>query len=109
MAEIIMRKIALFFLGKTKKLVVLYLQLKIYSKHIFSYAFYFCKVIDEKSNGGYATPVDAEGKNDTFISRIRTDKSNKNSINLWIVSDNLLRGAALNAVEIAETYYNRNR
>ena len=68
-----------------------------------------CKVIDEKSNGGYATPVDAEGKNDTFISRIRTDKSNKNSINLWIVSDNLLRGAALNAVEIAETYYNRNR
>ena len=68
-----------------------------------------CKVIDEKSNGGYATPVDAEGKNDTFISRIRTDKSNKNSINLWIVSDNLLRGAALNAVEIAETYYNMNR
>ena len=36
------------------------------------------------------------------------DKSNKNSINLWIVSDNLLRGAALNAVEIAETYYNKN-
>ena len=68
-----------------------------------------CKVIDEQSNGGYATPIDAEGKNDTFISRIRTDKSNKNSINLWIVSDNLLRGAALNAVEIAETYYNRNR
>ena len=67
-----------------------------------------CKVIDETIDGGYATPIDAEGKNETFISRIREDKSNKNSINLWIVSDNLLRGAALNAVEIAETYYNKN-
>ena len=68
-----------------------------------------CKVIDDTADGGYATPVDAEGKYETFISRIREDKSNKNSINLWIVSDNLLRGAALNAVEIAETYYNKNR
>ena len=67
-----------------------------------------CKVIDETIDGGYATPIEAEGKNETFISRIREDKSNKNSINLWIVSDNLLRGAALNAVEIAETYYNKN-
>ncbi len=67
-----------------------------------------CKVIDDTADGGYATPVDAEGKYETFISRIREDKSNKNSINLWIVSDNLLRGAALNAVEIAETYYNKN-
>ncbi len=55
----------------------------------------------------YATPIDSAGKNETFISRIRQDNSNKNSINLWIVSDNLLRGAALNAVEIAETYYNK--
>ncbi len=68
-----------------------------------------CKVLDEHKNAGYATPIDAEGKNDTFISRIRMDKTNKNSINLWIVSDNLLRGAALNAVEIAETYYNKNK
>ena len=67
-----------------------------------------CKVIDEPSDNMYATPVDAAEKNETFISRIRTDNSNKNSINLWIVSDNLLRGAALNAVEIAETYYNKN-
>ena len=65
-----------------------------------------CIVMDDPSSIKYATPIDAEGKNETFISRIRADKSRKNSINLWIVSDNLLRGAALNAVEIAETYYN---
>tara|TARA_B100001121_G_scaffold40132_1_gene34365 strand:- start:3276 stop:4283 length:1008 start_codon:yes stop_codon:yes gene_type:complete len=61
-----------------------------------------CKVIDERSDGGYATPLEAEGKNETFISRIREDKTIKNGLNLWIVSDNLLRGAALNSVEIAE-------
>ena len=66
-----------------------------------------CKIIDDPINNMYATPIDSAGKNETFISRIRQDKSNKNSINLWIVSDNLLRGAALNAVEIAETYYNK--
>jgi len=63
-----------------------------------------CKVVDERKDGGYITPVEAEGKDDTFISRIRKDNSNKNTINLWCVSDNLLRGAALNAVEIAEAY-----
>ena len=64
-----------------------------------------CKVYDKRENAGYITPVDAEGKNETFISRIREDNSKNNSLNLWIVSDNLLRGAALNAVEIAETYF----
>jgi len=63
-----------------------------------------CKVIDDRKDGGYITPVEAEGKNETFISRIRKDSSNKNTINLWCVSDNLLRGAALNAVEIAEAF-----
>jgi len=63
-----------------------------------------CKVIDDRKDGGYITPVEAEGKNETFISRIRKDNSNKNTINLWCVSDNLLRGAALNSVEIAEAY-----
>ena len=62
-----------------------------------------CKVIDERVDGGYSTPIEAEGKDETFISRIREDKTIKNGLNLWIVSDNLLRGAALNAVEIAET------
>ena len=64
-----------------------------------------CKVFDKRENAGYITPVDAEGKNETFVSRIREDYSKNNSLNLWIVSDNLLRGAALNAVEIAETYF----
>ena len=62
-----------------------------------------CKVVDERVDGGYMTPLEAEGKNETFISRIREDKTTENGLNLWIVSDNLLRGAALNAVEIAET------
>ena len=67
-----------------------------------------CEVIDQRENGGYITPFEAEGKNETYISRIREDKTNKNSLNLWIVSDNLLRGAALNAVEIAETLIKNN-
>ena len=62
-----------------------------------------CKLIDEHRDGGYITPVEAENKFETFISRIREDKSQPNTINLWIVSDNLLKGAALNAVEIAES------
>ncbi len=66
-----------------------------------------CKVIDDRNDGGYITPIEAEGKNETFISRIRKDNSQKNAINMWIVSDNLLRGAALNAVEIAEAYINK--
>ena len=58
-----------------------------------------CVVIDERKDGGYITPLEAEGKNETFISRIRKDNSNNKAVNLWCVSDNLLRGAALNAVE----------
>ena len=61
-----------------------------------------CKLVDEHKDGGYITPAEAENKFETFISRIREDNSQLNSINLWIVSDNLLKGAALNAVEIAE-------
>ena len=67
-----------------------------------------CKVIDERVDGGYSTPLEAEGKDETFISRIREDKTIENGLNLWIVSDNLLRGAALNAVEIAETLIKNN-
>jgi len=67
-----------------------------------------CKVIDERTDGGYSTPLEAEGKDETFISRIREDKTIENGLNLWIVSDNLLRGAALNAVEIAETLIKNN-
>ncbi|MFL2888675.1 MAG: aspartate-semialdehyde dehydrogenase [Candidatus Pelagibacter sp.] len=67
-----------------------------------------CKVIDDRVDGGYSTPIEAEGKDETFISRIREDKTIKNGLNLWIVSDNLLRGAALNAVEIAEVLVKNN-
>ena len=61
-----------------------------------------CKVIDENIDGGYITPLEAEGDYLTFISRIRKDHSNKKALNMWIVSDNLLKGAALNTVQIAE-------
>ena len=67
-----------------------------------------CKVIDERSDGGYITPLEAAGSETTFISRIRKDKTIQNGLNIWIVSDNLLRGAALNAVEIAETLIKNN-
>ena len=62
-----------------------------------------CKVIDEHKDGGYVTPIEAEGSNTTYISRIRKDNSNMKAINIWVVSDNLLKGAALNTVQIAET------
>ena len=65
-----------------------------------------CQVIDRRENGGYSTPFEATGSDETYISRIREDKTSKNTLNLWIVSDNLLRGAALNSVEIAETIIN---
>ena len=68
-----------------------------------------CRVIDKRENGGYSTPIEATGSYETFISRIRDDKTKENSINLWIVSDNLLRGAALNSVEIAETIMKANQ
>ncbi len=61
-----------------------------------------CKVIDERKDGSYITPIEAEGNNTTYISRIRKDNSNIKAINLWVVSDNLLKGAALNSVQIAE-------
>ena len=61
-----------------------------------------CKVIDERKDGGYITPLEAEGDYTTFISRIRKDNSNVKAINIWVVSDNLLKGAALNTVQIAE-------
>jgi len=61
-----------------------------------------CKVIDERKDGGYITPFEAEGDHTTFISRIRKDNSNIKAVNIWVVSDNLLKGAALNTVQIAE-------
>jgi aspartate-semialdehyde dehydrogenase len=59
-------------------------------------------VVDKREAGGYATPVDCVGDYATFISRIRDDITAENAISLWCVSDNLRKGAALNAVQIAE-------
>ena len=61
-----------------------------------------CKVFDEHKVGGYITPAEIDGDFITYVSRIREDKTQKNSINMWVVSDNLLKGAALNAVQIAK-------
>ncbi|NJM29744.1 MAG: aspartate-semialdehyde dehydrogenase [Rhizobiales bacterium] len=66
-----------------------------------------CMVVDKRENGGYVTPVECVGDFATFISRIREDATIENGLNLWIVSDNLRKGAALNAVQIAESIINR--
>ena len=60
-------------------------------------------VIDKREDGGYITPVEVAGDYATFVSRIRQDSTLENGLNLWCVSDNLRKGAALNAVQIAET------
>lgn len=60
-------------------------------------------VVDKREPGGYVTPVEAAGEFSTFVSRIREDATVENGLTMWIVSDNLLKGAALNAVQIAET------
>ena len=62
-----------------------------------------CKLVDEHIDGGYITPFEAQDDFKTYISRVRKDRSNEKAINMWIVSDNLLKGAALNSVQIAET------
>jgi aspartate-semialdehyde dehydrogenase len=64
-------------------------------------------VIDKRENGGYVTPVECVGDFATFVSRIREDATIDNGLNLWVVSDNLRKGAALNAVQIAESLINR--
>lgn len=64
-------------------------------------------VVDKREPGGYVTPVEAAGEFATYVSRIREDATVENGLSLWIVSDNLLKGAALNTVQIAETIINR--
>ena len=64
-------------------------------------------VVDKREPGGYTTPVECVGEFATFISRIRQDVTVENGLNLWCVSDNLRKGAALNAVQIAELLGNR--
>jgi aspartate-semialdehyde dehydrogenase len=64
-------------------------------------------VIDKHEPGGYITPYEAAGEDATYISRIREDPTVENGLMLWVVSDNLRKGAALNAVQIAEVLINR--
>ncbi len=66
-----------------------------------------CLVIDKREDGGYITPIDCVGEFATYISRIRKDDTVKNGLNIWVVSDNLRKGAALNAVQIAESLLNQ--
>ncbi len=66
-----------------------------------------CQVIDKRENGGYITPYESAGEDATYISRIREDATVENGLNMWVVSDNLRKGAALNAVQIAELLINR--
>jgi aspartate-semialdehyde dehydrogenase len=66
-----------------------------------------CIVIDKREPGGYVTPHESAGEDATYISRIRTDPTIDNGLVMWIVADNLRKGAALNAVQIAESLINR--
>ena len=64
-------------------------------------------VVDKHEDGGYITPVEAAGEFATYVSRIREDQTIENGLSMWIVSDNLRKGAALNTVQIAELMINR--
>jgi aspartate-semialdehyde dehydrogenase len=66
-----------------------------------------CLVVDKHEDGGYVTPYECAGEDATYISRIREDQTLDNGLSLWIVSDNLRKGAALNTVQIAELLLNR--
>jgi aspartate-semialdehyde dehydrogenase len=66
-----------------------------------------CIVLDRREPGGYVTPHEAAGEDATYISRIREDATVENGLVIWVVSDNLRKGAALNAVQIAECLINR--
>nr|WP_094463668.1 aspartate-semialdehyde dehydrogenase [Pannonibacter phragmitetus] len=66
-----------------------------------------CLVIDKREDGGYITPYETAGEDATYISRIREDATVENGLNIWVVADNLRKGAALNAVQIAEVLVNR--
>jgi aspartate-semialdehyde dehydrogenase len=66
-----------------------------------------CLVIDKLEPGGYVTPYECAGEDATYISRIREDATVENGLSMWVVSDNLRKGAALNAIQIAECLINR--
>jgi aspartate-semialdehyde dehydrogenase len=65
-------------------------------------------LIDDVKNQKYPMPIDADGKDEVFVGRLRRDESNPKTLNMWVVSDNLRKGAATNAVQIAEYLLNNN-
>jgi len=66
-----------------------------------------CLVVDKREDGGYVTPYECVGEDATYISRIREDSTVDNGLSMWVVSDNLRKGAALNTIQIAELLVNR--
>jgi aspartate-semialdehyde dehydrogenase len=66
-----------------------------------------CLVVDRREDGGYVTPYEAAGEDATYISRVRDDPTVEHGLSMWVVSDNLRKGAALNAIQIAECLINR--
>ena len=66
------------------------------------------KLMDDPAKCGYPTALDAEGNDDVYVGRIRQDTTIVNGINMWVVADNVRKGAALNAVQIAELYAEHN-
>jgi aspartate-semialdehyde dehydrogenase len=64
-------------------------------------------VVDDPAAGRYPMPIHAEGRDEVFVGRIRRDSSNAKTLNLWVVADNLRKGAALNAVQVAELLHAR--
>ncbi len=66
------------------------------------------QVVDDPENKVYPMAIDASGQDDTYVGRIRNDPTVENGLNLWVVSDNLRKGAALNAVQIAELLVERD-
>ena len=60
------------------------------------------KLVDDPEKKAYPMPIDAEGTDDTLVGRIRQDESIPNGISMWVVADNIRKGAALNAIQIAE-------
>ena len=66
------------------------------------------RVIDDPANGLYPLAIDAAGRDDVLVGRIRRDPSHERCLNLWVVGDNLRKGAATNAVQVAELLHERN-
>jgi aspartate-semialdehyde dehydrogenase len=64
-------------------------------------------VVDKREDGGYVSPIECVGEDATYVSRIRKDPTVEHGLSMWVVSDNLRKGAALNAVQIAECLINR--